>query len=121
MKDEDPESGTVKTSSIIIANGHKTSVYRTIDEVPLRLRRKLAQSTSGSNSGTLLIADRRGAQHLLRASVRALLYERLERPPGFLAVAVDDARQLLRLLRRYWLASALLVLSLGSLAWWLQR
>jgi hypothetical protein len=64
------ESGTVKTSAIFIATGKTTKVYRTVDEVPLSLRKKLIQSTSGLNSATVLIADRKGAQRLIRAARR---------------------------------------------------
>jgi hypothetical protein len=61
--------GTVRTSAIVIATGRRTSVYRTLEEVPPRLRRKLAQSTSGSNAATVIIADRRGAEELLQSRV----------------------------------------------------
>ena len=61
------ETGTVKTSAIVIAAGDGTQVYRTLDEVPPVLRRKLLRSTAGSNAGIVIIADRRGAEELLRA------------------------------------------------------
>jgi hypothetical protein len=100
MKEDPGERGTVKTSAILIAEGERTSVYRTVDEVPPGLRGKLARSTSGANAGTVLIADRRGAQELLRANVRALIEQRLERP-GLLAFMADGFKQAVRFLRTY--------------------
>jgi hypothetical protein len=64
------ERGTLKTRTIFIATRGKTALYRDVDEIPPRLRRKLIKSTSGSNSGTVLIADRRGLQELVRAGLR---------------------------------------------------
>ncbi len=58
---------TLRTSTILIATDEQTRVYRTLKDVPPRLRRKLLQSTSGANSATILIADRKGRQELARA------------------------------------------------------
>ncbi|HWF47365.1 MAG TPA: hypothetical protein VG168_10195 [Bryobacteraceae bacterium] len=58
---------TAKTSTIFIATKKETRVYRSVAEVPARLRRRLHQSTSGINSATILIADRRGREELVRA------------------------------------------------------
>jgi hypothetical protein len=58
---------TVKTSTIFIAKGGKTRVYRSVSEIPQRLRKELEESTNGFNSATILIADRRGRQEILRA------------------------------------------------------
>lgn len=65
------ERGTVKTSAIVIATGERTSVYRTLEEVPGPLRKRLIRSTGGMNAGTVLIADRRGAEELLRGQGEA--------------------------------------------------
>jgi len=62
---------TIRTSTIFIATGEKTKVYRNLKDVPPNLRRKLVQSTSGANSATILIADRGGRRELARA-VRGL-------------------------------------------------
>ncbi len=64
------ERGTLKTRIIFIATRGKTACYRTVEEVPPGLRKKLARTTKGANSGTLLIADRRGLQELIRAGIR---------------------------------------------------
>ncbi len=42
-------------------------VYRSVDEVPVKLRTKLLKSTNGTNSATILIADRRGRKQIARA------------------------------------------------------
>ncbi len=58
---------TVKSSTIFISVGGKTQVYRSVDDVPPRLRKRLEQSTNGINSATILIADRRGREEIVRA------------------------------------------------------
>ncbi len=58
---------TVKSSTIFISIGDKTQVFRSVDDVPPRLRKKLEQSTNGINSATILIADRRGREEIVRA------------------------------------------------------
>ncbi len=57
---------TVKTSTIFIAKGKRTRVYRSVNEVPPKLRRELEASTNSFNSATILIADRRGRQEIQR-------------------------------------------------------
>lgn len=61
------EKLTAKSSTIFIATSDETHVYRSVGEVPPHLRRRLEQSTSGSNSATILIADKRGREELVRA------------------------------------------------------
>ena len=58
---------TLKTSTIFIAVDGKTRVYRSVEEIPAPLRKRLEQSTNGANSATILIADRRGRQEIARA------------------------------------------------------
>ncbi len=64
------ERGTLKTRMIFIATRGKTCLYRAYEDVPPTLRQKLLKTTKGANSGTVLIADRRGLQELVRAGVR---------------------------------------------------
>ncbi len=64
-------SGVVQTSIVLISAGGDDLVYRTVDEVPSALRSKLLRSTNGSNSATILIADRRGRKQVAKA-LRAL-------------------------------------------------
>jgi len=61
---------TVKTSTIFIAKGNRTKVYRSVNEVPPRLRKELEASTNSFNSATILIADRRGRQEIQRVLSR---------------------------------------------------
>ena len=58
---------TVRTSTILISVGERTEVYRSLDQVPKSLRRRIEETTAGQNSGTILIADRRGRQEILEA------------------------------------------------------
>jgi len=58
---------TARSSTIFIATGAKTRVYRSVEDVPPALRRRLVESTRGLNSATILIADKRGREELVRA------------------------------------------------------
>jgi hypothetical protein len=58
---------TARSATIFIASGEGTQVYRSVDDVPLELRRKLIETTRGVNSATILIADKRGREELVRA------------------------------------------------------
>jgi hypothetical protein len=58
---------TLKSSTIFISVGSKTEVYRSVADVPPALRKKLEQSTNGINSATILIADRKGREEIVRA------------------------------------------------------
>jgi hypothetical protein len=56
-----------RTSTVLISAGGADLVYRSVDDVPARLRSKLLKSTNGANSATILIADRRGRKEIARA------------------------------------------------------
>jgi len=58
---------TVKTSTIFIAKSGPTQVYRSVAEIPDRLRKELEESTNSFNSATILIADRRGREEIVKA------------------------------------------------------
>jgi hypothetical protein len=58
---------TVKSSTIFISIGKRTKIYRSFEDVPPVLRKRLEQSTSGMNSATILIADRNGREELVRS------------------------------------------------------
>ena len=60
-------SGLFQTSAVLISSGGADLVYRSVEEIPSGLRTKLLKSTSGANSGTILIADRRGRQEIAKA------------------------------------------------------
>ena len=60
-------SGTYQTSTVLISIAGSERVFRSVDEVPARLRTRLLKSTNGANSATILIADRRGRREIARA------------------------------------------------------
>jgi hypothetical protein len=66
-----PDKQFVKSSAVLISSGKKVRLYRSVDEVPGRLRKRLIESTNGINSGTILIANRAGRDRILNA-LRAL-------------------------------------------------
>lgn len=58
---------TAKSSTIFISTGRDTRVYHSVSDVPVPLRRKLEASTRSHNSATILIADKKGREELVRA------------------------------------------------------
>jgi hypothetical protein len=59
-------SGLFQTSTVLISSGGADMVYRTVEEIPAGLRTRLLKSTSGGNSGTIVIADRRGRKEIAK-------------------------------------------------------
>lgn len=55
-------SGIVKTSTVMISTGSEHAFYRSVQEVPEPLRRRLIESTNSENSGMIVIADRAGKE-----------------------------------------------------------
>jgi hypothetical protein len=62
------ESGVIRTSAVLIAADGVQSLYPSLHDVPEPLRRRVRESTTGRNSGVILIADRRGKEQLERAA-----------------------------------------------------
>ena len=56
-----------RSSTIFIATGRETRVYRSVEDVPPELRQKLVSCTRGINSATILIADKHGREELVRS------------------------------------------------------
>ncbi len=107
------ERGVVKTSAIFISTGGKTAIYQSLEDVPPRLRKKVVKLTNSGDAATVLIADRRGLQELLRA--------RREQLTGTLSAGAARAGRMAHLrfmvaLRRHWL-EILLVGGLPLLLW----
>jgi hypothetical protein len=113
---------TVKTSTIFIAKKGRTRVYRSVSEIPQRLRKELEESTNGFNSATILIADRRGRKEILRAlqglpsALRTRLAASMASTPGDDTPAPQASRPLARFLRRNW-PELLLPGAVGLLLW----
>jgi hypothetical protein len=76
-------SGLFQTSTVLISTSGTDLVYRSVEEIPPGLRIRLLKSTSGGNSGTILIADRRGRQEIAKTMGKLP-----DRAPGPLAKAV---------------------------------
>ncbi|MBX9603112.1 MAG: hypothetical protein K2X35_19060 [Bryobacteraceae bacterium] len=81
---------TIKTSTIFVSVGDRTEVYRSVDQVPPPLRRKLEMSTHSLNSATILIADRNGREELTR-SLRGLPSPIRTRLAASLGVSSEEA------------------------------
>ena len=114
---------TVKTSTIIVSKGNRTHIFHSEREVPPTLRRELEESTNSFNSATILIADRRGKEEIMKAlngltpSLRNRLAISLTPPPG-----VGRLQPISRLtkagyfLRRHWLEICLPI-AVGAVVW----
>ena len=106
----------LKTSTIFVSVGRRTRVYRSVGDMPQKLRARLEKTTSGNNSATILIADRRGKEELVRAiqglpaSIPLRLMQGAKRKREH-RERVDRARA-----RRYYLEIALICI-LGLLLW----
>ena len=73
----------MKTSAVMIAAGGERQVYPSVNAVPATLRKMLQDTTSGANSATILIADRRGKEEIAKALERVSeAVARVTRKPG---------------------------------------
>ena len=113
---------TIKTSTIFISKGKKTQVYHSVSEVPALLREEMERSTNSIQSATILIADRKGRQEIVRA---------LNGMPNGLRISMaakmDEGRRTSdhqprwyrvpsRFLKRNW-AEILLPAAVGTIVW----
>ena len=113
---------TLKSSTIFISVGNKTEVYRSVADVPPPLRKRLEQSTNGINSYTILIADRKGKEEIVRAirglplNLRSKISNTMEEQAPVAAVTVRPRAE-------HWLrhvadwAEFLLPAALGVVVW----
>jgi hypothetical protein len=105
-------SGVFQTSTVLISTDRADRVYRSVDEVPLRLRNRLLKTTSSANSATILIADRKGRKEIDKAmrklpanSQRRMVHSMLSGEPS-----VDPLGWLTPALRK-WIAAAIALLA----------
>ena len=58
---------TAKSSTIFIATERGTQIFRSLGDIPQPLRRRLHESTHSVTAATILIADKKGREELVRA------------------------------------------------------
>jgi hypothetical protein len=63
-------AGAIRTSAVMISAGEDDVFFGSPEDVPEALRARLAESTSGANSGTVVIADRAGKEQLTQVLAR---------------------------------------------------
>lgn len=113
---------TAKSSTIFISTGGDTKVYHSVSDIPVALRRKLEVTTQSQNSATILIADKRGKEELVRAlqgeesSIHCRLAETIRSRKTERNVA-EKKQATLRVIRR-WL-EFLIPLAIGGSLWML--
>ena len=103
---------TYKTSTILVSTGKRTRVFRSIDDMPEDLRKRVTEHIVGPNSRTLVVADRRGREYLLKL---------LKRPATSLVDKPETRKNPAALKKlsgpaRYWIEIGLIAL-LGLLSW----
>jgi len=64
----EPKRLVEKYSTIFVAAGDRIQVFHSLEQVPDTLHRKLLESTRGPGAATILIADERGREEILRAA-----------------------------------------------------
>jgi uncharacterized protein YbaR (Trm112 family) len=106
-------SGVFQTSTVLISTVGPDRVYRSVDEVPARLRHRLLKTTNGANSATILIADRKGRKEIDKAmrklpgpSQRRLVHSLLGDQP------VDPMAWFTPVLRK-WIAVSVILLAIA--------
>jgi len=75
---------TVRTSVILVAVDSRLEAYSSLEDLPAELREKLVESTSGDDAATILIADRKGRDAILRSLRKRILVRRRRVPGGWL-------------------------------------
>ena len=111
-------SGLFQTSTVLISSGGADLVYRSVEEIPPGLRTRLLKSTGGRNSGTILIADRRGRQEISKSAGKLP-----DAAPGQLVKAILGGRdgsslaEWLKPGQRRGMAAVLVLLVLAVAAW----
>jgi hypothetical protein len=58
---------TIKSSTVFVALGEETRVFRSVEDVPAEWRRRFEKPRGGIKPQTILIADRRGRDEIMKA------------------------------------------------------
>lgn len=103
--------GVVKTSSVRVAAGDNDLVYRSIEELPPRLRHQLQQALSSPNAETILIADEPGREQIFQV-INGLPPEAQKKVLAALRFSDQPRPHLSATLRAVLLAASLLFLTL---------
>jgi hypothetical protein len=115
----EPERLIEKCSTIFISTGGRIQVFHSLEEVPEELRERLLESTRSASAATILIADQRGREEILRAA-QAPTSEFDRRWAAVMASPPARRAGLLCRARKLWpvaLAAALACLFWFVLAW----
>ncbi len=109
-------SGVLKTSTVMIGTGRENSVYRSVEDVPEPLRRKLIETTSGENSGMIVIADTAGRAQWTEIVALREAREKQDAPEKQETSEDDPARQPRAFAGLSWVAWAGVLLFLAASA-----
>ena len=55
-----------RVSTIVVGESDRTRIFHSLDEIPKSVRRNLERSMASESSATLLIADERGREEIMR-------------------------------------------------------
>ena len=95
-----------------MSTGRRTRVFKSIEEMPDGLKKRVTENISGPNSRTLIVADRRGREYLLKA-LKSACSESVEEQRKLRKAKLSND---LKLLNAYWIEIGLI--SLLSAACW---
>jgi hypothetical protein len=75
------DSGQFRFTSILVVEGMKRKMYRSVEDMPPQSRHALMEATRGDQSATILIADEAG-EKFLQEVVRSRLHEEQPAQPA---------------------------------------
>jgi hypothetical protein len=104
-------TSTYKTSTILVSTGSRTRVFKSLDEMPGELRKRVSENIAGPNSRTLVVADRRGREYLMKAlhsSAASVPVRKIRKNPGRVEREMPAGQ--------YWIEIGLITL-LGVASW----
>jgi hypothetical protein len=106
------DTSTYKTSTILVSTGRRTRVFKSMEDMPARLRKRVSENMAGPNSRTLVVADRRGREYLLKALNRAAKSTGNSRKPNNHQASGSRGNRA----SRYWIEIGLITL-LAVISW----